>query len=102
METVRFNNMDGLTYNNIINTMKEMMYREKCKSFSSFNNNEYYWDIGFDVLRRLKDSNPDLRLHPELDEILGIKVKRILYNPNNNSKIFSTSINKIVAFCVVY
>ena len=39
METVRFNIMDGLTYNNIIDTMKEMVNREKCKSFPSFKNN---------------------------------------------------------------
>ena len=29
METVRFNIMDGLTYNNIINAMKEMVNKEK-------------------------------------------------------------------------
>ena len=88
METVRFNNMDGLVYNDIIGAMKEMVHREKCVSFPSFNNNEYCWVIGFDVLRQLKDTNPDLRHSDEIFEILGIKVKRILYNPNNNSKIF--------------
>ena len=90
METVRFNNMDGLTYNNIINTMKKMMHREKCKSFPSFNNNEYYWDIGFDVLRRFKDTNPDLRRSSEISEILGIKVRRILYHTDDASKICLT------------
>ena len=91
METVRFNNMDGLTYNNIINTMKEMVYREKCKSFPSFNNNEYYQGIGFDVLRRFKYTNPDLRLSSEIDEILSIKVKRILYHLDDTSKICLTN-----------
>ena len=87
MEIVRFNNIDGLTYNNIINTMKEMVGRERRKSFSSFNNNKYCWKIGFDVLRRLKDTNHDLRLPLEIDEILSIKVRRILYHPNDASKI---------------
>ena len=83
METVRFNIMDRLTYNNIIDTMKKMVDRERCKSFSSFNNNIYCWKIGFDVLRRLKDTNHDLRLPLEIDEILSIKVRRILYHPDN-------------------
>ena len=87
MEEVRFNNMDGLTYRNIIGHMKEMVGRERYKSFPSFNNNIYCWVLGFDVLRRLKDTSPDLRYSDENFEILGIKVKRILYNPNNNSKI---------------
>lgn len=90
METVRFANMDRLTYNSIINTMKEMMNREKYKSFSSFNN-KYYWGIGFDVLRRLKYTNPDLRPSSEIDEILGIKVRRILYHPDDASKICLTN-----------
>lgn len=88
MEEVRFNNTDGLAYNDIVGAMKEMVHREKCGSFPLFNNNEYCWKIGFDVLRRLKDTNPDPRLHPELDEILGIKVKKILYYPHNASKIY--------------
>ena len=91
METVRFANVDGLTYNSIINTMKEMMHREKYKSFPSFNNNEYYWDIGFDVLRRFKYTNPDLRPSSEIDEILGIKVRRILYHTDDTSKICLTN-----------
>ena len=91
METVRFTNVDGLTYNSIINTMKEMMHREKYKNFPSFNNNEYYWDIGFDVLRRFKYTNPDLRPSSEIDEILGIKVRRILYHTDDASKICLTN-----------
>lgn len=87
METVRFANVDGLTYNSIINTMKEMMHREKYKSLPSFNNSVYWWDIGFDILRRLKDTNNDVRLPSEIDEILSIKVRRILYHPDNASKI---------------
>ena len=62
MERIKFVNTDGLAYNNIINAMKRMIDRERRKSFSSFNNNEYCWDIGFDILRRLKDTNHDLRL----------------------------------------
>lgn len=91
MEEIKFVNTDGLTYNNIINTMKEMMDREKYKSFPSFNNNEYYWGIGFDVLRRFKYTNPDLRPSSEIDEILGIKVRRILYHPDDASKICLTN-----------
>ena len=87
METVRFNNMDGLTYHNIINAMKKMVDKERSKSFPSFNNNEYYWDIGFDILRRLKDTNNNVRLPWEIAEILGIKVRRILYHPDYASKI---------------
>lgn len=87
METVRFNIMDGLTYNNIIDTMKEMVHREKCKSFPSFNNNEYCWKIGFEVLRRLRGINPNFRNSSEIGEILDIKVGRILYHPDDTSKI---------------
>ena len=87
METVRFNIMDGLTYNNIINAMKETVLREKCKSFSSFNNNEYHWEIGFEVLRRLRGINPNFRNSSEVGGILDIKVGRILYHPDDASKI---------------
>ena len=87
MEVVKFNIMDGLTYNNIIDTMKEMVHREKCKSFSSFNNNEYCWKIGFEVLRRLRGINPNFRNSSEIGEILDIKVRRILYHPDDASKI---------------
>lgn len=87
MEVIEFKNTDGLTYNNIINTMKEMVDRERCKSFFSFNNNEYCWTIGFDVLNRLKDTNPDFRHSPEIDEILDIKVRRTLYHRADASKI---------------
>ena len=87
METVRFNIMDGLTYNKIIDAMKEMVHREKCKSFPSFNNNEYCWKIGFDVLRRLRGINPNFRNSSEIGEILDIKVGRILYHPDDTSKI---------------
>lgn len=87
METVRFNNTDRLTYNDIINAMKKMIDRERRKSFSSFNNNEYCWDIGFDILRQLKDTNHDLRLPSEIAEILSIKVRRILYHPDYASNI---------------
>ena len=82
MEKIKFVNTDGLAYNNIINAMKKMVDRERSKSFSSFNNNEYCWDIGFDILRRLKDTNNDPRLPSEIDEILSIKVRRILYHPD--------------------
>ena len=87
MEVVRFNIMDGLTYNNIINTMNEMVHKEKCKSYISFNNNEYCWKIGFDVLRRLRGINPNVRNSSEIGEILDIKVRRILYHPDDTSKI---------------
>ena len=87
MEVVRFNIMDGLTYNNIINTMKEMVNKERCKRFPSFNNNEYCWKIGFEVLRRLRDINPNFRNPSEIGEILDIKVRRILYHPDDTSKI---------------
>ena len=87
METVRFNIMDGLAYNDIINIMKEMVRREKCKSFSSFNSNEYCWKIGFEVLRRLRGINPNFRNPSEIGEILDIKVRRILYHPDDTSKI---------------
>ena len=90
MERIKFVNTDGLAYNNIINAMKKMIDRERRKSFSSFNNNEYCWDIGFDILRRLKDANHDLRLPSEIDEILNIKVRRILYHPVNASTICLT------------
>ena len=93
MERIKFVNTDGLAYNNIINiinAMKKMIDRERRKSFSSFNNNEYCWDIGFDILRRLKDANHDLRLPSEIDEILSIKVRRILYHPDNASTICLT------------
>ena len=87
METVKFNIMDGLTYNNIIDTMKEMVHREKCKSFPSFNNNEYCWEIGFEVLRRLRGINPNFRNSSEIGGILDIKVRRILHHPDDTSKI---------------
>lgn len=87
MERIKFVNTDGLAYNNIINAMKKMIDRERRKSFSSFNNNEYCWDIGFDILRQLKDTNHDLRLPSEIDEILSIKVRRILYHPDYASNI---------------
>ena len=87
MERIKFVNTDGLACNNIINAMKKMIDRERCKSFSQFNNNEYYWDIGFDILRRLKDTNHDIRLPSEIGEILDIKVGRILYHPDDTSKI---------------
>ena len=90
MERIKFVNTDGLAYNNIINAMKKMVDRERRKSFSSFSNNEYCWDIGFDILRRLKDANHDLRLPSEIDEILSIKVRRILYHPDNASTICLT------------
>ena len=90
MERIKFVNTDGLACNNIINAMKKMIDRERRKSFSSFNNNEYCWDIGFDILRRLKDANHDLRLPSEIDEILSIKVRRILYHPDNASTICLT------------
>ena len=87
MEKIKFVNTDGLAYNNIINAMKKMVDRERCKSFSSFINNEYCWDIGFDILRQLKDTNHDIRLPSEIDEILNIKVRRILYHPDYTSTI---------------
>ena len=87
METVRFNIMDGLTYNNIINAMKEMVDKERYKNFPSFDNNEYCWKIGFDVLRRLRGINPNFRNSSEIGEILDIKVGRILYHPDDTSKI---------------
>ena len=87
MERIKFVNTDGLAYNNVINAMKKMIDRERRKSFSSFNNNEYCWDIGFDILRRLKDTNHDLRLPSEIDEILNIKVRKILYHPDYTSEI---------------
>ena len=90
MEKIKFVNTDGLAYNNIINAMKKMVDRERCKSFSSFINNEYCWDIGFDILRQLKDTNHDLRLPSEIDEILNIKVRRILYHPDYTSTICLT------------
>lgn len=74
METVRFNIMDGLTYNNIINAMKEMVNKEKFKHLYSFDKNKYHWEISFEVLNRLKETNP------EIDEILGIKIGKILYD----------------------
>ena len=88
MEVIRFKNTDGLTHNNIVKAMKEMIDRERSKNFPSFNNNEYYWKIGFDVLRRLKDTNPDLRHSSEIDEILSIKVRRVLYHLDNYSEIW--------------
>lgn len=91
MEEIKFVNTDGLVYDKIISAMKKMVHREKCKSFPSFNNNEYYWGIGFDVLRRFKYTNPDLRPSSEIDEILGIKVRRILYHPDDASKICLTN-----------
>ena len=90
MERIKFVNTDGLAYNNIINAMKRMIDRERRKSFSSFNNNEYCWDIGFDILRGLKDVYHDLRLPSEIDEILDIKVRRILYHSDNASTICLT------------
>ena len=87
METVRFNIMDGLTYNNIINAMKEMVDKERYKNFPSFDNNEYHWEIGFEVLRRLRGINPNFRNSSEISGILGIKVGRILYHPDDASKI---------------
>ena len=87
MEVVKFNIMDGFTYNKIIDTMKEMVHREKCESFSSFNNNEQCWKIGFEVLRRLRGINPNFRNSSEIGEILDIKVGRILYHPDDTSKI---------------
>ena len=87
MEIVRFNIMDGLTYNNIINAMKEMVNKERSKSFPSFNNNEYHWEIGFEVLRRLKSINPNFRGPSEIDEILGIKVGKKLYQRDEPSII---------------
>ena len=54
MEVVKFNIMDGLTYNNIIDTMQEMVNKERYKNFSSFNNNEYCWKIGFKVFKTIK------------------------------------------------
>ena len=90
MERIKFVNTDGLAYNNIINAMKKMIDRERRKSFSSFNNNEYCWDIGFDILRGLKDVYHDLRLPSEIDEILDIKVRRILYHSDNASTICLT------------
>ena len=87
MEIVRFNIMDGLTYNNIINAMKEMMDKERHKNFPSFDNNEYHWEIGFEVLRRLKSINPNFRGPSEIDEILGIKVGKILYHRDEPSII---------------
>ena len=54
MEVVKFNIMDGLTYNNIINAMKEMVDKERCKNFPPFNNNEYCWKIGFKVFKTIK------------------------------------------------
>ena len=87
METIRFNIMDGLTYNNIINAMKEMVDKEMYKNFPSFNKNEYCWKIGFEVLRRLKAVNPMFRGPSEIDEIRGIKVRTILYHPDDTSKI---------------
>ena len=90
MERIKFVNTDGLAYNNVINAMKKMIDRERRKSFSSFNNNEYCWKIGFDILRRLKDANHDLRLPSEINEILSIKVRRILYHPDNASTICLT------------
>ena len=90
MKKIKFVNTDGLAYNDIINAMKKMVDRERRKSFPSFNNNEYYWDIGFDVLRRFKYTNPDLRPYSEIDEILGIKVRRILYHTDYASTICLT------------
>ena len=90
MERIKFVNTDGLAYNNVINAMKKMIDRERRKSFSSFNNNEYCWDIGFDILRGLKDVYHDLRLPSEIDEILSIKVRRILYHPDYTSEICLT------------
>ena len=87
MEVIRFRNMDGLTYDKIVSAMKRMMDREKYKSFHSFNNNEYHWVIDFDVLKRLKDTNPDIGYPSEINEILGIKVRRILYHRADASKI---------------
>ena len=87
MEVVKFNIMDGLTYNKIIDAMKEMVHREKYKSFPSFNNNEYHWEIGFEVLRRLKSINPNFRDPSEIGEILGIKVGKILYHLDEPSII---------------
>ena len=87
MEVVKFNIMDGLTYNNIINAMKEMVNKERSKSFPSFNNNEYHWEIGFEVLRRLKSINPNFRGGSEIDEILGIKVGKILHHRDEPSII---------------
>lgn len=87
METVRFNIMDGLTYNNIINAMKEMVDKERHKNFPSFDNNEYHWEIGFEILRRLKSINPNFRGTSEIDEILGIKVGKILYHRDEPSII---------------
>lgn len=87
METVRFNNMDGLTHNCIINAMREMAHKEKFKHLYSFDNNKYHWEIGFEVLRRLKDTNPNLRDPSEIDEILGIKVGKILYHRDDPSII---------------
>ena len=81
MEVVKFNIMDGLRYNNIINAMKEMVDKERYKNFPSFYNNEYHWEISFEVLRRLKSINPPYFRGPsEIDEILGIKVGKILYH----------------------
>ena len=87
MERIKFVNTDGLAYNNVINAMKKMIDRERCKSFSPFSNNEYCWDIGFDILRGLKDVYHDLRLPSEIYEILSIKVRRILYHPDDASEI---------------
>ena len=87
MEVVKFNIMDGLTYNNIINAMKEMVNKERYKNFHSFDNNEYHWEIGFEVLRRLRGINPNFRNSSEIGEILDIKVGRILYHPDDTSKI---------------
>ena len=88
MEKIKFVNTDGLAYNNAMN---KMLDRERRKSFSSFINNEYCWGIGFDILRRFKYTNPDLRPYSEIDEILGIKVIRILYHADDTSKICLTN-----------
>ena len=45
MERIKFVNTDDLACNDIIKAMKKMIDRERRKSFSSFNINEYCWDI---------------------------------------------------------